>query len=405
MIHGPRFRALPKWEQNQIIKMHKNLGHPSPDRLAKALQSAGYPHSFAHAAFDCQCTACAQCSPPTVQRPAHLKPMMDFNHKIYLDGVEWTNNQGNSMYFYHVIDGGSNYHVAYVAPSHTTKDAIGLLHQHWLCWAGAPHELQVDSGTELNSQEFEQFLMSFGIKGTTTCPEASWQNGKIERHGKFLQEMLSRIDMEIPITSYAELQATLNQCTQAKNSLCIKQGYSPELIVFGKNSRLPGSILSDDSLPSHASATQEDGPMEANTFRGTLQLREAARRAYHAADNSSALRKAILARSRPSRGHYVPNTWIMIWRTRSINKPGWMGPQKVILQDSNHTVWSTQCGKLYEFPLNMLGWPFRKKSLLLQSPTHWTSPRCKCRSIGWPMRCPHHHVRVLSKFHSKKIPM
>ena len=347
MIHGPRFRALPKWEQNQIIKMHKNLGHPSPDRLAKALQSAGYPHSFAHAAFDYQCTACAQCSPPKVQRPAHLKPMMDFNHKIYLDGVEWTNNQGNSMYFYHVIDGGSNYHVAYVAPSHTTKDAIGLLHQHWLCWAGAPHELQVDSGTELNSQEFEQFLMSFGIKGTTTCPEASWQNGKIERHGKFLQEMLSRIDMEIPITSYAELQATLNQCTHAKNSLCIKQGYSPELIVFGKNSRLPGSILSDDSLPSHASATQEDGPMEANTFRGTLQLREAARRAYHAADNSSALRKAILARSRPSRGHYVPNTWIMIWRTRSINKPGWMGPQKVILQDSNHTVWSTQCGKLY----------------------------------------------------------
>ena len=114
--------------------------------------------------------------------------------------------------------------------------------------------------------------MSFGIKGTTTCPEASWQNGKIERHGKFLQEMLSRIDMEIPITSYAELQATLNQCTHAKNSLCIKQGYSPELIVFGKNSRLPGSILSDDSLPSHASATQEDGPMEANTFRGTLQL-------------------------------------------------------------------------------------------------------------------------------------
>ena len=33
-----RFKSLPKWEQNQLILMHRNLGHPSNERLAKALQ-------------------------------------------------------------------------------------------------------------------------------------------------------------------------------------------------------------------------------------------------------------------------------------------------------------------------------------------------------------------------------
>ena len=37
----------------------------------------------------------------------------------------------------------------------------------------------------------------------------------------------------------------------------------------------------------------------------------------------------------------------MIWRTRGIRNPGWIGPQRVIIQDANHTVWSTQGGKLY----------------------------------------------------------
>ena len=37
-----RFKGLPKWEQQQIINMHKNLGHPSNDRLSKALQVAGF---------------------------------------------------------------------------------------------------------------------------------------------------------------------------------------------------------------------------------------------------------------------------------------------------------------------------------------------------------------------------
>ena len=78
------------------------------------------------------------------------------------------------------------------------KHVIQLLTRHWISWAGAPNEIMVDSGTGLNSEQFAAFLQRFNIKGDTTCPGAHWQNGKIERHGQFLQAMLTRMDTEKP---------------------------------------------------------------------------------------------------------------------------------------------------------------------------------------------------------------
>ena len=71
--------------------MHKNLGHPSNDRLSKALQVAGYRAEVVQAALELKCHICAACSPPKHQRPGTLKPLLDFNHKVYIDGINWKN--------------------------------------------------------------------------------------------------------------------------------------------------------------------------------------------------------------------------------------------------------------------------------------------------------------------------
>ena len=117
--------------------------------------------------------------------------------------------------------------------------------------------------------------------------------------------MLSKVDLEFPITNYAELQTALNQCTHAKNSLSIRHGYAPEVIVFGKHTRLPGSVLSDTSLPSHEQVMQEETDMSSEHFRQTLAIREAARCAFHVSDSSDVLPRALLRRACPSRGLFV----------------------------------------------------------------------------------------------------
>ena len=148
---GLEFQSLPKWEQNQLLLMHKNLGHPSNERLSKALQANGQRPEIVRAALELKCPVCAASSAPKHQRPSTLKPLLDFNYRIYLDGIQWTNKEGQSFQLYHIVDAGTHFHVACIAPSHTSNDVISLLNQFWFNWAGVPQELKIDSGTELNS--------------------------------------------------------------------------------------------------------------------------------------------------------------------------------------------------------------------------------------------------------------
>ena len=77
-----------------------------------------------------------------------------------------------------------------------------------------------------------------------------------------------------PIASYQDLQVALAQCTSSKNALSLKSGYSPDVLTFGKTLRVPASITSDYSLPSHLLA--EEDTQQGIQFREKLAKREAA---------------------------------------------------------------------------------------------------------------------------------
>ena len=216
----------------------------------------------------------------------------------------------------------------------------------WFQWAGSPSELIVDAGTEFNSEEFAQFVQMYNIKLSTISPEAHYQNGKSERHGAILQRMLSQFDLEHPITSYSELQRSLWFCVQAKNSCSIRKGFAPEVLVLGKQTRLPGSISSDHLLPAHLLADSDCAV--GLKFRQQLAYRECARKAYHSADNDAALRRAVLRRSNPVRGNYRTGEWVMVWKQRNGALPGqWSGPMKVVVHENSKTIWTTMASKLY----------------------------------------------------------
>ena len=133
---------------------------------------------------------------------------------------------------------------------------------------------------------------------STISTNAHWQNGKAERHGEILGQMLSKFDLEQPMVSAVDLQQALAHCTQAKTALSIRKGYAPKVLVLGKSTRLPGAVCSDEQLPAHALADAEH--CHGLLFQN-LAKRELARRAFHMADNDAVLRRSLLRRSRPSR--------------------------------------------------------------------------------------------------------
>eukprot|EP00435_Cladocopium_sp_Y103_P018806 s1370_g4.t1 len=340
------FQRLPKHEQQLVAKIHKNLGHPSNERLCTLMLQQGFRPEMIQAARHFQCSTCVQCSQPKHARPSSIKDDLDFNDRISIDGVQWTSSGGQSFHLYHVVDWATNFHMANVAPSRTTEDAIAALMNMWISWAGVPGEILVDAASEFNSESFAQFLQEHNIRSTTISPEAHFQNGKAERHGAILQHMLDKFHVEHPINNYADFQRAVWWCVQSKNACSLKRGFAPEVLVLGKHTRLPGAVSSDILLPAHFLADSETA--QGLRFRQQLACRETARRAFHSADNSAALRRAMLRRSNPHRGTYQPGEWVMSWREGHGQNPGyWQGPMKVVVHENQYTVWATMASKLY----------------------------------------------------------
>ena len=330
------FRSLPRDEQTALIRCHRNLGHPSPEKLSTVLRQQGYRPAVARAALDLQCSVCQAGSQPKGQRPSSLRDEMDFNDRISVDGVKWTNQKGQNFHFYHVVDWATNFQAACIAPSRNSTDTIGNLITMWFSWAGSPAELFVDPGTEFQSDEFQEFVQQHNIKLITTAPEAHFQHGKAERHGAVLQHMLRKFELEHVIDNYQDLQRALFWCVQAKNANSLRKGYAPEVLVLGKHTRLPGSICSDEMLPAHLLANSETS--HGISFRNQLAFRESARKAFFSADNDQAIRKSFLRRS-----HRV-----MVWKEGKGAYQGyWQGPMRVVVHENAQVVWTTMASKLF----------------------------------------------------------
>ena len=185
-----------------IKRARQNLCHPSSEQLSQVLRTQGCRPEISQAVFDLKCSTFAACQKPKVTRPSSLKDALDFNDKVFIDGISCTSKQGYMYHFYHILDQATNYHVAIPVPSRSADQAIAKVSDARFSWAGPPNTMVMDAATEFTSEEFENFLQRHGVKGITTSPHAHWQNGRCERHGQILQSMLDKLDHENAIASF-----------------------------------------------------------------------------------------------------------------------------------------------------------------------------------------------------------
>ena len=339
--HGPKFLELEKDEQQWLLKLHRNMGHPGQQKLEYMCRQLGCEDRILKAIPDIRCSTCQESQPPTIPRPSAIKELLDFGDIVAMDGITWTNSQGSQFHFYHMVDHGTAFQSAYCAPARTATDALRALSLGWMLWAGPPGQLILDAAGEFCDETVHEFAQKHGIKLRIIPPEAHWQNSRCERHGGILQSILTKMDHEESITSYDQLEQALVYATQTKNQWSRHRGYPPEVLVFGKLQRQPGSVVSDETGSAHELA-RTDSP-EGIRFRAELSRREQARQAFVKVDNDQACRRALLQRTRPNRGRYQPGDWIMLWRE---NKK-WIGPMRVIQQEGDSCVWAVFGNRLY----------------------------------------------------------
>ena len=346
--HGPKFLQLEKSTQMWLLKLHRNLGHPSASKLAEACRQLNCSQEIITGLADLKCSTCIENQRPSIPRVSALKSEGDFGDSISMDGITWSSHSGQQFHFYHFLDHHTMYHTAVVSMSRTSSNAIRALNVGWMLWAGPPAILCLDAATEFTSEEFQAFLQRSNVKGKVIATEGHWQNAHIERHGQILQQILSKMDTEDPIDDVSKLEAALTMATHTKNQWSRHRGFPPETLVFGKMVRVPGSVVSDLQCSAHSLA--ESDHAEGLRFREDLATRERARKAFCQIDNDQACRRALTHRSRPPRGQYEKGEWVMVWRKRGESNGSWQGPMQVIIQDGNQVIWVTMGNKLFRVP-------------------------------------------------------
>ena len=125
-------------------------------------------------------------------------------------------------------------------------------------------------------------------------------------------------------------------------------GFSPEQAVFGRSRRLPASITGDENLTTHSMELESSSRSQA--IQKNLETRMAARQAFLHADNSQALRRAMLRQSRGSELDWKCGHLCMVWdkgkSPNMLEKGRWIGPAQVVMHESKSIIWVTHMNRL-----------------------------------------------------------
>ena len=310
--HGPKFLSLNLQERQWLSKIHHNLGHPNPMKLQAVLKTQGIDDRLIQGLTDFQCGTCHELQEPKIARPASLTEPRDFNDCVGCDLITWTAKSGRSFQFLHCIDAATNFQLAIPIVRTDAESMIEALQDCWFHWAGPCKQLIIDNASPLCSEQFSTAAQARDMHLRVVAAYAHWQMGKTERHGDILQDMLHKFDTDHAIQSEDQFKTALRHICCAKNALSRAQGYTPEILVLGKSRPLPGNLGED--VPTAAQYLAESNTPEGVQFRQQLQLRECARRAFIAAENSEKLRRAFLRRQRPHRGNFAGGMFVMYWR-------------------------------------------------------------------------------------------
>ena len=208
---------------------------------------------------------------------------------------------------------------------HSGDDFCRQFTQVWSNVFGAPGTISADleSGLQVGVSKYAEF---HGCKLRTSAGQAHWQQGVIERHGLWYQEILQRVIDEKSITS-EDMYMAIQAVNSAKNELRRRHGFSPSQAVFGKDPRAPEELCSGVDEERFIEIMSEDRRRQRE-----VGVRAAAKMAFFRTQIDTKFRRALIQRSRVKRGGYAVREMVCFYRIEKVaTKRGlWRGPGTII---------------------------------------------------------------------------
>ena len=313
-ISFPGLKGAPKWLLQVMRRLHTNLGHPSTATMVRHLTASGASEAAIQAARHLRCEVCLRVQPPREPRPAKPFTARRFNDRLDLDVLWLKDISGRAHGYLSQVDEATSYHVMSYMKDRSEEETMRLLVNGWFAFFGQPDEMLLDSDGSFRGFRFETLQAQCAVKVRYAPADAHYQMGKVERHGQSIRYIVQRLVSQFAPLGPEELNVVVMMSAAAKNNLLRRAGSSPAQWVYGRNHKLPGSLLSSGGNVESCSLHDVD---DSSRLRLIEQIRTKAMMLYHQFESDAALRAALLRKPRPARGPFSEGQHVAYYRFKN----------------------------------------------------------------------------------------
>ena len=299
------------------IKLHKQFGHPSSQRLIQMIRNSGVKDSklenkICQISENCETCIKFKKAPP---RPVVSIPMANtFNEAISMDLKKFGN-----VYFLVIVDLFTKYCASAVIHDKKPSTIIENIFRSWISIFGPPKKILSDNGGEFSNDSMREFGETFNIKILNTAAESPWSNGTCERLNAVLGSTVNKIIDE----TGCKVSIALSWAVSARNALTTYSGYSPNQLVFGYNPAFPN--LFQNKLPALSKVDLSE------VVRKNLAAMRSARMNFVKIECDAKLQRALASNVRETNSVDVGVGEEVYYKRQDSNE--WKGPGVVIGRD------------------------------------------------------------------------
>lgn len=304
-------------KRKALLKLHKQFGHASADRLQRLIHSAGNKDKECIAILqqiEHDCDICKRYSKTKPKPAAGLPLASEYNETVAVDLHELE----PGVWYLHIIEHFTRFSAGNIVTTKKSSEIVNSFIHSWISVHGPPQRLYSDNSGEFNNQEIRDMAENFNIETRTTAGYSPWSNGLLEKHNQTLTEIIQKVKRE----NGCDWHTALDWALMAKNRMLSVHGYSPHQLVFGQNPNLPSVLV--DKLPALEGTT-----VSARVGEHIAAL-HASRKAFTEAECSERIRRALRKQLRPTDDKYVTGDKVYYKR---VNCTECKGPRVVIGQD------------------------------------------------------------------------
>ena len=313
-----------------VQKLHRNLGHPSPQSLVDLLSSRDASQTVLQVAGSYVCAACQRYKKPNQPAPSAMPTVEHFNQQVQAD-VFWIKPDDHpKMPVLSIVDAATKYQSATLIPNEQSQALITAFERSWLAHFGPPECLVTDEGRGWLSEPMSEWTDSHSIRHQIAPGEAHERLALVERRHAVLRKSIEIYMQDRQLTGSEGVRQALAYVVPQLNSQPTVSGYSPAQWLLGYQPSLSGLLTSDQITPVHLGGN--------TTFEEALLRRNAAKTAILSADTDRRLRRALLRRYAGDNIRLAVGQTVYYWRdaqSPDLCKIRWKGPAKVLMVEEN----------------------------------------------------------------------